>query len=61
MNANEKRTFNNLKQKIYSATKEYYETGGVRLTLQDRLLIDYFAGEYTEKLMEALKDVESKD
>lgn len=55
MNANEKRTFNKLKQRIYSTTREFYSQAGIRLTLQERLLIDYFAGMYTAELMEALK------
>lgn len=61
MNANEKRTFNQLKQRVYSATKSFYEQGGCRLTLQERLLVDYFAGTYAASLMEALKHVESKN
>lgn len=61
MNANEKRTFNKLKQRIYSTTRKFYEESNIHLTLQDRLLIDFFAGTYTAELMEALKHVASKE
>lgn len=57
MNANEQRTFNKLKQRIYSTTREFYSEAGVRLKLQERLLIDYFAGTYASELMRALKEV----
>lgn len=61
INANERRIFKQLKQRVYSATKSFYEQGGCRLTLQERLLVDYFAGTYVTSLMEALKNAESKN
>lgn len=61
MNANERRIFNQLKQRVYNASKGYYEEAGSRLTLQERMLVDYFAGTYVTSLMEALKNAESKN
>lgn len=57
MNANEQRTFNKLKQRIYSTTREFYSQANIRLSLQERLLIDYFAGTYAAELMKALREV----
>lgn len=61
MNANERRIFNKLKQRIYSTTREFYTQSGEKLTMEERLLIDYFAGIFTADLMNALKGANKND